>query len=232
MEWRIPYFHYDVFARIVPGGITLALLSRLGAPMPTLWEPLLPNPNGQLVDMLVVPGDSAEWPLLTVASLSLLAGSYLVGVVYEGILGSLLQRCSERVLRRAASSINVRWPAPPGTAPLSVGLQYRLCPDLWNWLIVSPDEQIMRSAEYGVRFQAEARMCAFTCLALAGAMAAEIYHARYEWIPWLGIALPLLGWTAYQREYHRWIHTIGTLYRLQPEDSKWIIELRQKLRGL
>lgn len=43
MEWRIPYFEYDLFARVAPGALTIAVAQYLGMPVPAYWKPLLPT---------------------------------------------------------------------------------------------------------------------------------------------------------------------------------------------
>ncbi|MCZ6653998.1 MAG: hypothetical protein O7D91_13345 [Planctomycetota bacterium] len=83
----IPFFYYDLLARVVPGGLTLFVLAYMGVELPEPWVPffLADTAWGAVVIPLVLAGSS-----------------YAIGVLYEVLLSFLGLRCVREWLAKVA----------------------------------------------------------------------------------------------------------------------------------
>ncbi len=90
MNAPFPFFYYDLVARLIPGGATLALLSLTRLDLPSTWA--------EYVDWLwsATPGAAIMMPLV------LGALSYGIGLIHEVALSKLLWRVSNRAFYMAA----------------------------------------------------------------------------------------------------------------------------------
>lgn len=229
MEWRFPYFYYDVFARVVPGVALLVAGANAGFPMPPLWRPLLvpAAPSGQAA---AVPG---EWAFVTIAGVSILAVAYAIGVVFEAVAGPCVwDRGSEWMLRRAAWHQNKHlcglYP-PPGARPSP---QERLSYAVWGWLNGSSHEDAVRAIPHGHRFQAEARMSLFLIPSILIAGATAACHKQWTMVVFWAVVCAFAGFTAWQREQRRWRHALRTLYAAAALADPATEHVRGKLRTL
>ncbi len=236
MEWRIPYFEYDVFARIAPGAATVAVARWLGMPSPFYWEPLLPIPLGTAEAAMTgagsAPAATLDTGVVLYGGLTLLAAAYVVGTLYEAF-GSLLWRSlSPRVLRRAARERKT-WlhRVPPGTPPL-VGDDRDLFKLLLQWLLTDPRAEVRGAFAHIHRFQAEARMFAYSTVPLAAlALFALVRHAGVP--AGAAAALGLLtAWCGYLREHRRWVQALATLDQLRPADDPGLASLQRRFEEL
>lgn len=73
MDKLIPFFRYDILARIVPGALTLAVLAFAGVELPPVWADLFRgNTSGS-----PIPGSAVLVPLVCAGV------CYVIGVLYE-----------------------------------------------------------------------------------------------------------------------------------------------------
>ena len=212
-----------MFARIAPGVLTMAVARYLGMPVPAYWEPLLPT-NAT--------GGPLSTGLVFFGGLTLLAASYFIGLVYEGLCSPLWRRLSSKALTRAAKK-RTTWlrPVKPGTT----GLQCKdedLFKVLLQWLVCSKDGGVRNAFVHMHRFQAEVRLCAYSTVPLCVlAIAAFTKHNGLIGVLSAVMALVLLR-CADTREGRRWIHALAILDELRAPDDAELAGLQQRLEQL
>ena len=197
---NLPFFYYDIIARIIPGGLVIAALGFAGVKLPLEWAWVFGGPEA--------------WKTV-VAALLCAGAAYVLGVLMEVLFSRPQDWLSSRAFRRAFRSYVWRrdWFAPTLSNPADY-LHYRR--HVWNWIILKGAQDPLAFA-HAHRFQAEARLCSYSTLpALVFAVAAAC-HGRtcsFCWRPcsgffWAGIILALaLIPSAYAREYRGWVQVL------------------------
>lgn len=227
MEWKIPYFEYDLFARIAPGALTIAVLQYLGMPMPAYWKPLLPLWKDTLLP---------DAGMVAFGGITLLGASYAIGLIYESLSPLLWRRLPRTALVRAAVDQKTRWRRPV-VGPSALCNEKDLFKTLLQWLVCTRDPDVRSAFVHMHRFQAEARLCAYSVaplivLGVAAFVKQEAPHGAWIWAPSFFIALLLVICTI-SRERRRWIQAIAILDELRPEKDNDIgAELQRALQNL
>jgi len=224
MEWRIPYFEYDLFTRVVPGALTIAVLSYAGMPMPAYWKLLLPvtTTSGELGSGLVLFG-----------GLTLLAVSYLIGLIYDSTLARCFRRLSPRALKGAAKQRKAwrRWLWAKDHPLLADSAKCFREKDLWTilaqWLVCSKDEGVRLVYPHLWRMQAEAKLLIYSVLPLLVLSLIELYNIIWLkgsgswWVAGPSVVLTmLLPFCGYFRERRRWQQALLILDELRPGDER------------
>ncbi len=200
----IPFFYYDILARIIPGVMVLAVLRYGGLRMPEAWGSLFTVGWGTVIAPLVIAGTA-----------------YVIGVLLEVTWYIPGFRCvAELVSNRAFQSAhdNYMW-LNPGSRPDSRGGQ-RLKPfrdAAWDWLILEGTEKPLVFA-HAHRFQAEMKLCRHALLPVVFFLVLVLSN-RYGcwtqctllrgWYLGLGLVTALLfAWGTYAREKRRWLQVL------------------------
>jgi len=184
----IPFFYYDIVARIFPGGIALALLV-------LAWPEILARP-----EILGLISGTEGWKT-AVVPITLAAAAYMAGVLFEAITpdGSVWRLIGFITFRCAAREY-------PWQGQISREFREKA------WFDLQRDEAHFAHA---LRMWAEAKMCLHSSLAVFGASAIFAFQKR-EWC-WVVSALVvgvLLLWGVYSRDKRRWIQILSSQGRM------------------
>ncbi len=220
MEWKIPYFEYDVFARVAPGALTIVVARYIGMAVPKYWEPLLPPVAGALDAGVVFWG-----------GLMLLAASYFIGLLYEGLLSFRWRHVSPAALRCAAKE-RTTWLRPAKVDGERLQCQnessFKL---LLQWLVCSKDEGVRNGFVHMHRFQAEARLCTYSVYPLCVLAVTALFKHDY----WLGCGAVFTGLIlvgcAWSREKRRWVQALAILDECSPDGDTAFVRLEQLQKG-
>ncbi|MBN2563302.1 MAG: hypothetical protein JXQ75_20470 [Phycisphaerae bacterium] len=212
----IPFFYYDILARIVPGALTLGVLAFAGVEVPDAWAGLF------------VSGGS--WSAV-VTPLVCAGACYVVGVLYEAFFAVpgvhwLYNWMITFAYRRAKRDRHGR--ESQGVGSRITEWRYDMCPS--KGYGQSKKDRIdleHRFSRWGIgenarvfahahRFQAEAKMCLHSFLPALF----FVYCARedvnsvgcwqQQWLFWIGVVVAILfAWGAYARERRRWLQALA-----------------------
>lgn len=221
MEWKIPFFEYDVFARIAPGSLTIAVAQYVDATlMPKYWEPLLPiTSKGTALDMGIV----------LFGGLTLLGASYVVGLIYEGFFSLFLPLISRKVLISLAKD-RQSWRRPVWAGEPAFH-EIDLFKILMQWLICSKDEGVRLAFVHFHRFQAEARLCAYSVAPL-GILSGVAGSRGERWTCfWSAVMAILFALCAIFRERRRLVQALSILDELRPDGDPQLELLQRQLQG-
>lgn len=207
----IPFFYYDILARIMPGIMVLAVLRYGGLRMPEAWGNLLTGGWGAVIAPLVVAGAAY------VIGVLLEAGWYMPGFSW------VAERMSNRAFQSAYN--NYTWLNPSSHPDLKgrEGLKpFRHA--AWDWLILKGAEKPLIFA-HAHRFQAEMKLCRhsllpvvfFLFLVLCNRCGCSTQCTLVRsWYLGLGLATALLfAWGAYAREKRRWLQVLISVDHFQ-----------------
>ncbi len=240
MEWKIPYFEYDLFARIAPGALTIAVAQYaysafFGAamPVPHYWKALLPMWRDVVPDTATV----------LFGGLTLLGASYVIGLLYEGLFPWLWRRLPHAALVREAKRRKTWRRHVPDSTPAFPCDEKELSKFLIQWLVCTRDADVRSAFVHMHRFQAEARLCAYSVLPLLVlAVAAAIKGKPWEssspfvnWWPYLVILLLaiLCMCCTLSRERRRWVQGLAILDALRSnDDTDTAAQLQKALQNL
>jgi hypothetical protein len=197
MKDTIPFFYYDILARIIPGAMTLATLLSVRDKLPESWKILFVG--------------SESWKAVVVP-LVLGALSYVIGVIYEAIyhappVKQIEFRAGDRDFERA-------WRKFAGASPKNAKLLLQATAEqrnnfrfrLWEKLTLEGgrDQEMGLVFAHCHRFQAEYKM--FLHLIYPSVLFAVIEVARGS-IGRGAISLmivPVLFYLAHRRDERRW----------------------------
>lgn len=194
----IPYFYFDITARIIPGGLLLALLKVMGMHASSPWPDLFAGQEA--------------WKAATVP-LVFLGAAYLLGIVLDGVFrfSTLAQRFAraqyKKVHKRAAEE---GLPAMPAGAS-SENFQF----ELWKWLALVGGPQNAAAFSLAHRFQAESRLLILSSIpaaCLAGLSLWQRLTIPYALAVAVAAGLCVLGifiWAAFNSERNRWTWALG-----------------------
>ncbi len=196
---NLPFFYYDIIARIIPGALLIASLRSAGAKLPSEWA-------------WVFQGAEA-WKNL-VAALVCAGAAYMIGVLMEVVFSSPLDLLSRKAFESAFQSYEWRksWFRPALKGEDYV--KYRR--HLWNWLTLKGAHD-PRAFAHAHRFQAETRLCCYSVLPALIFTGSAIYQGRIcdlcrwscSWPALAGTAFTLLlVCGAYLREWRRWVQAL------------------------
>ena len=197
MKDTIPFFYYDILARIVPGAATLATLLSISDKIPESWKMLF---NG------------AETWKAVVVPLVLGALSYVIGVVYEAIYHASGVKLVE--FRAGDRDFDDAWQKFVGSSPKNAKLLAETTREqrnnfrfrIWEKLTLEGG----RSQEMGLvfahchRFQAEYKM--FLHLIYPSVLLALLGFARGKVTRGIIaiLVVPGLFYLAHRRDERRW----------------------------
>jgi hypothetical protein len=196
----IPFFYYDILARIIPGVMVLAVLRCGGLRMPEVWGSLL----------------TVRWGTV-MAPLAIAGAAYVIGVLLEAIwyipgFRQLDEWVSNQAFDDAFREYKWLNPAPRPDSKVGEGLK-RFPDAAWERLTLEGAEKPLVFA-HAHRFQAEMKLCRHALLPVAGFVVLVLFnqsdcsiqstHIRC-WYLVLGPTTALLfAWGAYARERRRW----------------------------
>jgi hypothetical protein len=151
MKETIPFFYYDILARIVPGAMTLATLLSVRDRLPNSWKILFVG--------------SESWKAVVVP-LVLGALSYVIGVVYEAIYNAAPFKWIE--FRAGDRDFEIAWRKFTGASPENAKLLTRATAEqrlsfrfrLWEKLTLEGggNQEMGLVFAHCHRFQAEYKM--------------------------------------------------------------------------
>ncbi len=217
MEFRIPFFYYDLFARVVPGGLTLlALVDIFGLP-PASWLAILPQGTN---------GPTETGTFVTAVAIG--AVSYGIGVLYEAVAGTgspLFSKNLLKVMRTVAfkraiyggypwriptSSISKKRELASDTDEPSV-----LCRKIWNWLVHQRHEDAFHHAH---RFSAESKLFLYSAVPVAVLSGFRVSHVVGGLL--LGICVFLfMIFAAWSRQRRLAVQLLMALDELKEDDQ-------------
>ncbi len=235
MEWRHPYFSYDVFARIVPGVLTLAAAKMLFGSLLGWWDPLLsvappgtspPGPPG------TTPSSGAtSWEALAIGAVTLLVAGYGVGLAIEVVLGPMWRFVYRRSIMGAARS-KTSWRK----------LERRVAPserppsEIWQrvhqWVVCSGRSGIRDAYPHALRFQAESRALAHSLVPMGLFALAFLVDGKAAVGVSFCIAAITMALLARMREERRWLQILNILDEQCPNDDEELLGLKARLMAL
>ncbi len=184
---NIPFFYYDIFARILPGGLTLAVLAFANSEF---------LKNQASLKWLF--GDGA-WKAAVVPFV--LAGcSYGIGVLFEAVLADwwVWKRVGE--ISFADALREYKWRHKERKDDLDRE-------KVWSDLVQGCDPATAQSFAHALRFWAEAKMCLHCVVpVVAAAFLLSTPHSKVWWT-WTIAALVVAGfltWGTYSRHRRSW----------------------------
>jgi hypothetical protein len=197
---NLPFFYYDIIARIIPGALMIAALRFAGARLPAEWTWMFQG--GQAWENVV-------------AGLICAGAAYVLGVIMEVIFATPLEWLTNTTFKRAFDSYVWRrdW-FKPRLSSSNDCRNYRR--HSWNWATLRGAHEPLAFA-HAHRFQAETRLCAYSMLPALVFTIASVSGGRFcNFCSLPCIALPLggiffmgiMGWGAYSREKRRWIQVL------------------------
>ncbi len=208
MKESIPFFYYDILSKLIPGGLTIAVLGIIGLKVPGPWSALLAKQEPWMVVVL---------PLVLASS------AYGFGGLLDAIFRlKFAEGFGEKHYFASRKKYN-----RPDLLPSNAG-QENFHYDAWQWLALIAAQENPSAFSLAHRFQAEARL-----YALSAAPAAII--AGWAISQWSVLQF-LRGWkfglaalaaiaifrlcvvAAENCEERRWIWTLAALAQLR---SKW-----------
>jgi hypothetical protein len=156
----------------------------------------------------------------------------VIGLIYESLSGCFWQWQCRRALISAAKG-HKSWHRPvPSTANGPACNKKDLFKILLQWLLTSKDEGVRNAYAHIQRFQAEARLCAYSVVPLAVLCIAAGIKCDV-WIAGLSLVMAILfAPCALFRERRRWIQAIATLSRLRPEDDPMLETVQKMLQDI
>jgi hypothetical protein len=207
----IPFFYYDILARIIPGVMVLAVLRYGGLRIPEAWTSLLTGGWGTVIAPLVLAG-----------------AAHAIGVLFEATsnlpgLHGLFERVSNRAFKDAFDAY--KWLNPASCPDFEQGGELKSFRNAaWNWLTLEGAEKPLAFA-HAHRFQAEMKLCRHALLPAAGFVvlvllnhhdcSVQFTHCKC-WYFGLGLVVTLLlAWGTYARERHRWLQVLISVDHLQ-----------------
>jgi hypothetical protein len=200
----IPFFYYDLLARMIPGGLLLALLrvAKLRAPCP--WPVLL---SGQ-----------ESWKAVVVP-LIFAAGAYMAGALLDGLFRwiGIAEKFGRRQYETVLDANKGLRPVPPRAS------EAKFQHDAWQWLALGKSNATAFSLAH--RFQAESRLfnlSAVPAAALIGLSVAERF--TISGAPWIGGITAIVVFVSFivcarNSEKNRWIWTLAAIR--QTKEEKW-----------
>ncbi len=224
MEWRIPFFYYDVFARIIPGTLTLAVLQHVGVDLPTPWRNLLSGASG-----------AETTSSLLVAAVSWLAAAYAIGVLFEAVSYlPPLQGLTDWVVDRAFKSAAGRrgaWRRPLAGSPRTQTELRDVRRHLNNWVMTSPAAGCRNAFFHVHRFQAESRMCQYALIPLLVFAIGTAIKGLWAHAALGAVGALLVGFGYRQRERRRWVQALVTLDELNDYEQPDLRELQRNCQA-
>jgi hypothetical protein len=205
---EIPFFYYDLFAKIIPGGLAAAALWLLGIRLPS---------NLQLMFM------TSDVLRAVVFPLALLGMAYLLGSYLEAMLRPLLKRVSERTFAAAWQSQRrlLGYPMPPLKSTLQDQISDRI--KIWQRLALIEVEQYPAAFSHAHRFQAEGKMFMHTSLPASYFIGRIVWDRLSPFDPLLGYsgafiafvsALLFSVYSVWSAERRRWEQTLAAAHQL------------------
>lgn len=204
MDKPIPFFYYDILARIVPGAATVATLHMLGKHLPNSW--------------LVLFDGQQTWKAIVIP-LALGAICYAIGVLYEAIDYSwpvklLVWWIDDRAFSNAQRTFGDDEEAERVTsthAPAEEARRSRF--HLWNTLVFegARDPGFSSVFAHCHRYQAEHKMflhLAYPSLLLATLCFAS--HMPIQAVIIFFVLVPTLIYVSFRRNERRWLQALSS----------------------
>lgn len=194
----IPFFYYDVLARMIPGGLLLALLRVAGLRTPACLAGVV---TGQ------EPWKAVIMPLIVAAM------AYLLGALLDGIFrfSTLAEKFGRRQYQLVLSADKGLSPVPATAS--SKNFQH----DAWQWLALKVGPKNTAAFSLAHRFQADSRLFILSAVPAASLAGLSVF----EWLKiscaaWVaagvGICVLLLfAISAFNSEKNRWIWTLAAI---------------------
>jgi hypothetical protein len=208
---EIPFFYFDIRARIIPGALVLATIGMAAARLD--WK--IPKPYNAWMT-----GNEA-WKSVVVP-LTLFALIYLIGDAINTILRPVANGIGRRIFHRV---VEERLSLYPSSIPKFASEQekdsYRF--DLWEWLILAEKPRESGAFSHAHRFQSEARM--FLNASVPAALLTFVAIFAQNFLPYSilnygfsGLAgMTILAgflYCAYNCEKRRWTQTFSAARQL------------------
>jgi hypothetical protein len=210
----IPFFYFDIVARIIPGVMTIAVVILAG-----------PNYKSSMARLLL---ESKEWNGLFI---SLLVGSlaYMIGVLYEGFYNvPFINKFRRFAERRAWQAAAIRFDGANGTSYRTKDPGFRIT--AWEQLVLQAalDSERMNAVfAHCHRFQAEAKMSQHLILtALLLPLLAHFRGSPLGLVDLTFLLVPLFALSSYSRDERRWWQLISFREQLQHSEAARTAESR------
>lgn len=217
----IPFFYYDIVARIIPGGLVVAILALTQPEVSTFFS------GGESWKTAAVP-------------LALAGASYMVGVLLEVLFSDwgFWEGVGDESFQLAIGNYSWSSTMPkPKLDDLEQSRRYRN--KAWSYLVLAGKEDQAQAFAHAHRFWAEAKMCLHCVWPL---FVASIILLQSQW--WLlGISVFFAALAAtkgvHSRDRRRWVQTLESIKHLgfgrelfnTWEAEEWERE-REKTKGL
>jgi hypothetical protein len=198
----IPYFYYDIVARMIPGATTLYVLALSGVRIPPVISSLLTGTDA--------------WKGIATA-LALGGAAYAVGVLSEALFFfPLLYRYKKYAQKKAIVRAINNYPWKDNCLRDTAKKDESFCRQAWEEIVVcGSTESSMRSLfAHCHRFQAESKLCQHLLVPVLLYVGTAV-----SWKSWPRIALGVsafvfLIWASYYRDARRWWQVLSFGERL------------------
>ena len=197
----IPFFYYDIVARIFPGGITLGVLAYA---LPRMQR--------------LVSGPEA-WKT-TVVPLTIAAASYMIGVLFEVVSPDWIvwRRISDITFRAAAKDF--RWSQEFKQPDLaSPGQMRRFREEAWFDLILAGKKDQAQAFAHALRMWAEAKIYLHSLLPVVGAIMISFWRQRWGWTVGATILAGIFLCGVYSPDRRRWVQILHSMERMTRSPS-------------
>lgn len=190
----IPFFYYDIVARIFPGGITLAVFA-------------LARP-----EILGLASGTEGWKTVVVP-ITLAAAAYMAGVLFEAITpdGRVWRWISDKTFESAAEEYS--WKGQkPDLQKLEDSRKFR--EEAWFDLILAGERDEAQAFAHALRMWAEAKMCLHSFLPVFVASIVFALEREWFWAASAGVVAVWLLYGVYSRDKRRWIQILNSKDRM------------------
>jgi hypothetical protein len=192
----IPFFYYDIIARMLPGGITLAVLALA-----------VPEIRGLV--------SGAEAWKAAVVPIALAAASYMIGVLFEAVYPDWLiwKWVGDMTFKSAAKEYH--WQGKTQKPDLDDLKESRTFRDeAWFDLVLAGKRDEAQAFVHALRFWAEAKMCLHSLLPVFAAAIIFQCEQKSFWGIAATVVAGLLLWGVYSRDKRRWVQILNSRDRL------------------
>jgi hypothetical protein len=202
----IPFFYFDILARMIPGGLLLGLLRGANLQAPCPWPTLLAGQE--------------SWKAVIVP-LIFAASAYLLGALLDGVFR--WTTLAEKFGRQQYEKVLVE---NKGLRPIpATATAQKFQHDAWQWLALVVGQKNAAAFSLAHRFQADSRLFVLSSVPASGLVGLSIAQR---------LTVPFAGWiaaagaigvlvvfivSAFNAENNRWIWTMAVI--AQTKEADW-----------
>ncbi|HNQ24162.1 MAG TPA: hypothetical protein PKK06_13830 [Phycisphaerae bacterium] len=187
MASQFPFFWFTIISHIIPGALTLAVLSYIG----------LGLPDG-MSDLVFGTGSEKDGWRTVVLPVVLLGAAYAIGILYEMVVIPLREyyTISRQIAFEKAAIDKRKWLWPVWGSPTAY-FSGALHNCMWNYLAYGHREHQQTMFFHAHRFQALSHMCLYSAFPAAAFAGASLGHClRFALARYTGGAIGFLLYVA------------------------------------